>query len=54
MHSEALLVTESASLDSKIYLKPNLEVLNEPCGQNRFFLFFLKKFKSTAMQFKKL
>ena len=24
MHSEALLMTSSASLDSKIYLKPNL------------------------------
>ena len=54
MHSEALLVTQFAFLDSKIYLKSNLGVQNEPCGQNRNFWFFLKKFEGTAMQFKKL
>ena len=34
MHSEAMLVTQFPSLDSKIYLKPNLGVENEPYGQN--------------------
>ena len=52
MQSEALLVTLFASLDSKIYLKPNLGVQNEPCGQNRIVLIFPKECKGTAMQLK--
>ena len=54
MQSKPLLVTEFASLESKIYLKLNLGVQNEPRGQNRIFWFFQKKCKGTAMQFKKL
>ena len=52
MQSKALLVTLFASLEPKIYLKPNLGVQNEPYGQNRIFLFFLKKCKGTAMNYK--
>ena len=54
MYSEARLVTKRASLHSKVYVKPNLGVQKEPCGQNRIFLLFLKKFEGTVMQFKKL
>ena len=42
-----------APLASKMYLKPNLGVQNEPCVQNGIFRFLLKKCKGTAMQFKK-
>ena len=52
MQSKALLVKLFASLEPKIYLKPNLGVQNEPYGQNRIFLFFLKKCKGTAMNYK--
>ena len=43
MHSESLLVTWFASLVSKTYLKPNLGVQNESCGQNNFFFIFPKE-----------
>ena len=48
MQSEALLVPQFTSLESKTYPKPN-----ESYGQNRIFLSFLKKFKGIAMKFKK-
>ena len=48
MQSEALLVPQSTSLESKTYPKPN-----ESYGQNIIFLSFLKKFKGIAMKFKK-
>ena len=52
MQLKAMLVTQFASLEPKICLKPNLGVQNEPCGRNRIFCFFLKKCKGAAMQFK--
>ena len=48
MQSEALLVPQFTSLESKTYPKPN-----ESYGQNIIFLSFLKKFKGIAMKFKK-
>ena len=50
MHSEELLVAQFTSLDSKIYLKPNLGVKDEPCVQNRIFFSLIP----IPMQFKKL
>ena len=53
MHSEALLVTRFTSLDSKIYLKPNLGAQKELYGQN-IYIFFLKKFNRTDIHLKTL